>query len=72
MVRACAGLKTSRFTQFGIIRNIQQAGASLSATGDRETTAFTLVATRNQVESLLPYLAQVACSPAFKVILNFF
>lgn len=69
-VRSYAGLSTERFTQFGIIRNIQQAGGSLSVSGDREITAFTLVATRDQIEGLLPYLAQVACSPAFKVNLN--
>lgn len=41
-------------------------GANLTATGDRESIAYTLEGTRNSVEVCLKYLREVATQPAFK------
>lgn len=53
-------------TQFAITRNIQQLGASLTATVDREIISYTLEGTRHAVESALPYLTEVATQQVFK------
>lgn len=42
MLRIAAGLTTNDSTQFGIMRNLQQIGATLSCQTDRETIAYTL------------------------------
>lgn len=61
-----AGFSTQHFTPFGILRNVTQCGANLSSSGDRETTSFDLVASRDNIECVLKYLASVASAPAFK------
>lgn len=66
MIRSAAGLGTRHFTPFGILRNVQQCGAHLTCSGDRETTSFDLVATRDNIDCVLKYLASVATAPAFK------
>lgn len=48
-VRIAAGLSTCRSTCFGITRNIQQLGGNLTATTDRESIAYTLQITRNNL-----------------------
>ncbi|XP_050514717.1 cytochrome b-c1 complex subunit 2, mitochondrial isoform X1 [Diabrotica virgifera virgifera] len=66
IVRTAAGLSTKNASQFAIIRNIQQVGANLTATSDRETISYTLEGTRSAVEKALPYLAEVATHQEFR------
>ncbi|CAG9761659.1 unnamed protein product [Ceutorhynchus assimilis] len=66
VIRTAAGLSTQNMTQFAITRNIQQLGASLTATSDRETISYTLEGTRQAVEKALPYLTEVATQQVFK------
>jgi Predicted Zn-dependent peptidases len=48
-LRIVAGLTTKDSTQFGIIRNLQQIGATLTCQTDRETIAYTLQSTSDSV-----------------------
>ncbi|KAJ8931136.1 hypothetical protein NQ314_015990 [Rhamnusium bicolor] len=66
VLRTSAGLSTKNATQFAIIRNIQQVGANLSATSDREIISYTLEGTRSAVEKALPFLTEVATQQVFK------
>lgn len=59
-------MSTRNSSQFAIIRNLQQVGASLTATSDRETISYTLEGTRQAVEKVLPFLSEVACEQVFK------
>lgn len=49
VLRSSAGLTTEEFTKFGIIRNLQQIGTSLSVTSDRESIAYTLEGTPDKM-----------------------
>ena len=66
VLRIAAGLTTNSASQFAIIRNIQQVGATLSCSVDRETVAYTLEGTRNAVKSTLPFLKAVAVEQSFR------
>ncbi|CAH0546911.1 unnamed protein product [Brassicogethes aeneus] len=66
LLRNCAGLSTKNASQFIITRNIQQVGASLTATSDRETISYTLEGTRSAVEKVIPYFTEVATQQVFK------
>ncbi|KAL3285258.1 hypothetical protein HHI36_019368 [Cryptolaemus montrouzieri] len=66
VLRICAGLSTKSASQFAITRHIQQLGASLHCTSDRETIAYTLEGTRSAVEQVLPFLSAVATEQVFK------
>ncbi|KAG5879157.1 hypothetical protein JTB14_029959 [Gonioctena quinquepunctata] len=66
VLRVAAGLSTRNVSQFAIIRNIQQVGASLTATSDRETISYTLEGTRQAIEQVLPFLTEVATQQVFK------
>lgn len=66
VLRNSAGLSTRNASQFAIIRNIQQVGASLLATSDRETISYTLEGTRQAIEKALPFLTEVATQQVFK------
>jgi len=48
-LRIAAGLTTKDSTQFGIMRNLQQIGATLTCQTDRETIAYTLQSTSDSV-----------------------
>uniref|UniRef100_A0A0K8TU22 Putative ubiquinol cytochrome c reductase subunit qcr2 n=1 Tax=Tabanus bromius TaxID=304241 RepID=A0A0K8TU22_TABBR len=65
-LRVAAGLTTKRSTAFAITRNIQQIGGSLTATGDRETIAYTVQVTSDHLETGIRFLQDVATAPAFK------
>ncbi|KAL6442043.1 hypothetical protein ACFW04_002404 [Cataglyphis niger] len=65
-LRIAAGLSTYRSTTFGITRNIQQLGGNLIATTDRETIAYTLQITRNNLNKALIFLEDVATQQVFK------
>lgn len=49
VIRSSGGLSTACSTSFGIVRNLQQIGASLSVTSDRESVVYTLEATSDQM-----------------------
>lgn len=49
LLRIATGLTTGRSTTFGITRNIQQMGANLTASADRELIAYTVQATRDKM-----------------------
>ncbi|XP_060519616.1 cytochrome b-c1 complex subunit 2, mitochondrial [Cylas formicarius] len=66
VLRSSAGLSTRNATQFAITRHIQQVGASLTATSDRETITYTLEGLRQAVEAVLPFLTEVATQQVFK------
>lgn len=65
-LRIAAGLSTSCATGFAITRNIQQMGGNLTATVDRESIAYTLQITRNNLSEALQYLEYVATKQVFK------
>jgi ubiquinol-cytochrome c reductase core subunit 2 len=65
-IRIAAGLSTCRSTCFGITRNIQQLGGNLIATSDRESIAYTLQITRNNLGKALTFLEDVATQQVFK------
>lgn len=66
VLRTAAGLSTKKASQFAIIRNLQQVGASLTATSDRETIAYTLEGTRQAIEKALPFLTEVVTHQEFR------
>ncbi|CAG9856034.1 unnamed protein product [Phyllotreta striolata] len=66
VLRTAAGLSTKNCSQFAIIRNIQQVGANLTATSDRETICYTLEGTPEAVECALPFLTEVATQQEFR------
>nr|AEE63101.1 unknown [Dendroctonus ponderosae] len=66
VLRVAAGLSTRNKSQFAIVRNVQQLGANLIATADRETISYTLEGTRQAVEQALPFLTEVATQQVFK------
>nr|CAI5845163.1 unnamed protein product [Callosobruchus analis] len=66
VLRTAAGLSTKNASQFAIIRNIQEVGANLTATSDRETIAYTLEGTKSAIEQALPFLTEVATQQVFK------
>lgn len=66
VLRIAAGLSTRNSSQFSIVRHIQQVGATLTATSDREVIAYTLEGTRSAVEQTLPFLTDVVTQQVFK------
>lgn len=66
VIRVAAGLSTRNSSQFSIVRNIQEVGATLTASSDREVIAYTLEGTRKAVEKTLPFLSEVVTQQVFK------
>lgn len=66
MIRSAAGLSTKHATTFGITRNIQQIGGSLSVTSDREIIAYTIEVTRDHLETALQFLEKSVTGQVFK------
>lgn len=66
LLRIAAGLSTKNATGFGITRNIQQVGGSLTVTSDRELIAYTLEVTRDQLETALQFLENSVVGQVFK------
>lgn len=65
-LRIAAGLSTSSFSSFAITRNIQQLGGCLLTTLDRESIAYTLQITRNNLTDVLQYFEAAVTKPLFK------
>lgn len=66
VLRSAAGLTTKDASAFGITRNLQQIGASLTATVDRELVSYTLEVSRDNAQSAIKYLTSVAVRPEFR------
>ncbi|KAK7868342.1 hypothetical protein R5R35_013642 [Gryllus longicercus] len=66
VLRIAAGLGTKCYSQIGITRQIQQVGANISVTSDRELISYTLETTRNELENTFDILSNVAMQQAFK------
>lgn len=66
VLRAAAGLSTKTATTFGITRNLQQVGGSLTATSDRELITYTVAVTKDELETGLKYLEAAATGQVFK------
>ncbi|XP_066595811.1 cytochrome b-c1 complex subunit 2, mitochondrial [Prorops nasuta] len=65
-LRTAAGLTTSRSSAFAITRNIQQLGANLITSSNRETTTYTLQCTRDNIAKALNFLEDVTTKQVFK------
>lgn len=66
VLRVAAGLSTKNASQFAIIRNIQEVGARLTCSNDREIISYTLEGTRLSLEKSLPFLTEVATQNCFR------
>ncbi|XP_053662017.1 cytochrome b-c1 complex subunit 2, mitochondrial [Anopheles marshallii] len=66
VLRAAGGLSTKSATAFGITRNIQQAGGSLTSLADREVVSYSVAVTKDQLEVGLKYLEATATGQVFK------
>uniref|UniRef100_A0A182P0Z8 Ubiquinol-cytochrome c reductase core protein 2 n=1 Tax=Anopheles epiroticus TaxID=199890 RepID=A0A182P0Z8_9DIPT len=66
VLRAAGGLSTKSATAFGITRNIQQAGGSLTTAADRELVTYSVAVTKDQLEVGLKYLEATATGQVFK------
>lgn len=65
LLRVSAGLCTEEYSGFTIIRNLQQKGVGLTVSSDRESVAYTMEATANNLECGLGFLKEVI-RPKFK------
>lgn len=66
VLRNSAGLSTKSATQFSIMRNIQQAGGSLSVTGDRELVIYSLEATNDKIDDCLKLFQSAVTEQEFR------
>lgn len=66
VLRAAAGLSTKTATTFGITRNLQQVGSSLTVTSDRELITYSVAVTKDELETGLKYLEAAATGQVFK------
>lgn len=66
IIRIAAGLTTKHATTFGITRNVQQVGGSLSVTADRELFSYTIEVTRDNLETALQFLEKSVTGQVFK------
>lgn len=66
VIRNAAGLSTKSSSGFGITRSLQQVGASLTATSDREVLSYTVEITRNQLDEGLNQLQAASTNQIFK------
>lgn len=66
VLRASAGLSTKTATSFGIMRNLQQIGGSLTVTSDRELIQYTVAVTKDELETGLKYLEAAVTGQTFK------
>lgn len=66
VLRATAGLSNKRSTAFGVTRNVQKTGGSISATSGRETVAYNVVLKRENLETGLKFLQDISIEQVFK------
>jgi len=66
-LRAAFGLSSSKFTGFGITRNIQQAGANVTAAGSRDYIMYSTHFVRGvKNEHVLDYMFDAVSNPKFR------
>jgi len=65
-LRVAAGLATTKKTAFGITRNLQQMGASMTCIQGREHTMYAVQSTRDNANVAVEYLTDVVSNQAFK------
>lgn len=66
VLRNAVNLSTENQTNFGVVRNIQQIGGSLSCSTSREHMIYSVDCLRNGLDTGIDFLREVATSPAFK------
>jgi len=66
VLRVVSGMTTQTNSSFGICRNLQQLGASLTCTQGREHTLYTVQVTRDQTDVAAEYLLDCVGGQAFK------
>lgn len=66
LIRYAAGMHTKNFTIFGITRNIEYSGGSMTATSTRDDIVYKLCNMREASEQNFAYLADTVTRPAFK------
>lgn len=66
VLRVAGGLSNKSSSGFGLMRNLQQVGSNLSVTSDRELIEYNVVLTRNNLDTGLKYLQDVATRQVFK------
>ena len=65
-LRVAAGLSTTRSTTFGITRNIDYLGGSLTTSSTREDLIYVAECNRDNTSACVGFLADVVTKPAFK------
>jgi len=66
VLRATAGQTNKKSTSFGVTRNIQRVGGSLTATTDRELVSYNVELTRNNLDTGLKFLQDASTQQVFK------
>jgi len=66
VLRASVGMATQNNSSFGICRNLQQLGASLTCIQGREHTLYTIQVTRDQTDVAAEYLLDSVSGQQFK------
>ncbi|XP_037073893.1 cytochrome b-c1 complex subunit 2, mitochondrial-like [Pollicipes pollicipes] len=66
LLRIVAGLSNAEDTAFGLTRQLQQVGGSLTCTVDREVLIYSADATRNHMDLVMKLLANAATKQVFK------
>jgi len=64
-LRVCSSLATRNYSLFGVSRNLNQIGAELTVTSDREKTVYLLESTRNNLARGCDILAEIISRPEF-------
>lgn len=65
-LRVCSSLATRNYSQFGLSRNLNQIGAELTVSSNREETVYLLEATRNNLQRGVDILAEVISRPELR------
>jgi ubiquinol-cytochrome c reductase core subunit 2 len=63
---AAGNLGTKAESAFSLVKNIQQRGATLSCTTNREHILYTLEGLRSELDDCMYYLGEIATQPIFK------
>lgn len=64
-MRVCSSLATRNYSLFGVSRNLNQIGAELTVTSNREETVYLLESTRNNLSRGVDILAEIVSRPEF-------
>lgn len=64
-IRICSSLATKNYSLFGVSRNLNQIGAELTVTSNREETVYLLESTRDNLPRGVDILAEIISRPEF-------